>query len=464
MKYTVIGLILVLAIAIMPANAEMLKVTIHNPNDYDLTDYQVRIDLSGYLDSVGYLKVTNENGNDLKFCYEQANGECGVNPSSVIWVEVPKISANSDAVIYIEKSDRNYAVNGDQVFDFYDDFNDGIVDTNKWSKFIDDNDETIYESNGYLALYERGDNDGVWVRTKHIFETNGIIVELRVKGENVDMDARWGFTLTSIGHLQNNDGIYQCVPTKYDNLDSKERYYHLIGMQRDCLAIGKKLLSQTFENAKFIPKSGKLEAYYCGEHLSSTAIHPYAQGYFTIYQDGSADGGTLFVDYVIIRKYADVEPTITIEEAGPPTPKPKLTLTINCDSKLKQGEIRTAELTVENVGNANAKDITVTIISMSLGINIQKSYDLIPPNEARTISFKVSPNEAGRFTIKAKVEYWDDKGNKYIETTEKTITVEATEIITETTLPTGKGVSTPDFTIPTLITALAIVLALRRLR
>jgi len=57
----------------MPVNAETLKVTIHNPNDYDLTDYQVRIDSSGYLDSVSYLKVTDENGNDLKFCYEQAN-------------------------------------------------------------------------------------------------------------------------------------------------------------------------------------------------------------------------------------------------------------------------------------------------------------------------------------------------------------------------------------------------------
>ena len=171
-------------------------------------------------------------------------------------------------------------------------------------------------------------------------------------------------------------------------------------------------------------------------------------------------GGGYSIDWIRVRKYADIEPTITIEKAQALIPKPKLKLTINCDSLLKQGEIRTAELVIENVGNADAKDIVVTISSSSLGINVQKSYDLIPSKEARTVAFKVAPNEAGKFTVKAKVEYWDDKGNKYIETAEKTITVEATEVIAET----PKGKSIPDFTILTAITALAVVLALRRLK
>jgi len=95
-----------------------------------------------------------------------------------------------------------------------------------------------------------------------------------------------------------------------------------------------------------------------------------------------------------------------------------------------------------------------------LGINVQKSYDIIPPNEARTISFKVEPTEAGKYTIKAKVEYWDDKGNKFIETAEKTITVEPTETITPIKTPTNPR-SIPGFTIFSLLTAL-IVFALSR--
>ncbi len=34
-------------VAIMPASAKTFKVVIHNPNGYALTEYQVRIDLSG---------------------------------------------------------------------------------------------------------------------------------------------------------------------------------------------------------------------------------------------------------------------------------------------------------------------------------------------------------------------------------------------------------------------------------
>jgi hypothetical protein len=153
------------------------------------------------------------------------------------------------------------------------------------------------------------------------------------------------------------------------------------------------------------------------------------------------------------------EQTLHPTPTQPPTPKPKLELTINCDSLLKQGEIRTAELMIENVGNANAKDITVTVISTSLGINVQKSYDLIPPKEARTISFKVSPNEAGKFTIKARVEYWDDKENKYIETTEKTITVESTEIVTPITTQ-----KTPGYTALLTVVIIATITFIRLTR
>jgi len=58
----VMVLMLAMLVLMVPASAETLKVKIHNPNDYDLVDYQIRIDLSGYLDSVSYLKITDENG------------------------------------------------------------------------------------------------------------------------------------------------------------------------------------------------------------------------------------------------------------------------------------------------------------------------------------------------------------------------------------------------------------------
>lgn len=119
-----------------------------------------------------------------------------------------------------------------------------------------------------------------------------------------------------------------------------------------------------------------------------------------------------------------------------PVSKPKLKLTIDCDTMLKQGEVRNAELTIENVGSADAKDVKVTVTLPSLGVNVEKGYDVIPSKEARTITFQIAPNEAGKFKITAVAECWDEEGNKYIETTEKVIEVKPVPIVTATIVPT----------------------------
>ena len=54
--------------------------------------------------------------------------------------------------------------------------------------------------------------------------------------------------------------------------------------------------------------------------------------YLTIEVWGSPDVQCLseyWVDWIRVRKYADIEPTITIEKAELPIQKPKLKLTIN---------------------------------------------------------------------------------------------------------------------------------------
>lgn len=141
--------------AIKPLN-KTLKVVIHNPNNYDLRNYQVRINLSDYLELPALLKVTDNNGNLLRFCYEQSNGECGLAPSRVIWVKVPFIPAKGDTIIYLKPANKNCAVNGDQVFEFYDDFNDGIVDISKWSLI-----GTWSENGGIITSEKCPEGDGI---------------------------------------------------------------------------------------------------------------------------------------------------------------------------------------------------------------------------------------------------------------------------------------------------------------
>jgi len=113
------------------------------------------------------------------------------------------------------------------------------------------------------------------------------------------------------------------------------------------------------------------------------------------------------------------------------TSKPILSLNIDIDTLLKQGEIRKGTLTIKNEGNADAKSVKVKLSSESLRINIEKSYDKIPAGEAREFVFEVNANDAGTFKLSAYAEYWDDEGNKYVETSEEYIHVEAVGDVTE---------------------------------
>ena len=104
---------------------------------------------------------------------------------------------------------------------------------------------------------------------------------------------------------------------------------------------------------------------------------------------------------------------------------------------MRKGTIR-----VENIGNSDAKSVKVRLFSEGLGIDVEKSYVKIPPGEAREFLFEVSANEAGTFKLSAYAEYWDDKGNKYVETADKFVHVEA--VVLPTSQPTSQAPKTPE--------------------
>ena len=67
------------------------KIIIHNPNNYDLKDFQVKINISTIKDQF--------NGFIYPYCYEQENGECGDKKTNIVWTKIPLIKANSDLII-----------------------------------------------------------------------------------------------------------------------------------------------------------------------------------------------------------------------------------------------------------------------------------------------------------------------------------------------------------------------------
>jgi len=159
---------------------------------------------------------------------------------------------------------------------------------------------------------------------------------------------------------------------------------------------------------------------------------------------GKGDNGYFhgIIDEVCIYNRALSEEEIRALYEQGVAPRPKLAIEMDIDTSLKQGEVRKGTIRVENIGNSDAKSVKVRLFSEGLGIDVEKSYAKIPSGEAREFLFEVSANEAGTFKLSAYAEYWDDKGNKYVETADKFVHVEA--VVLPTSQPTSQAQETPE--------------------
>ncbi len=124
-------ILLLLTFLSMALMAQSYYMIIYNPNSQELKDFQVRAKLPS--DLVGKpIAIKDLSGNSVLFCYETSTGECTTNPAKgdgYIWVKVPSIPANGNVKLIV-RSGTNGAVEGNKVFELYDDFNEynGISD------------------------------------------------------------------------------------------------------------------------------------------------------------------------------------------------------------------------------------------------------------------------------------------------------------------------------------------------
>ena len=104
-------------------------ITISNPNNVELTNFQIKV--TGMPVDTKYT-IVDPTGKTIPYCFEQPNGECNnLLPSATIWLKVHQIPAKGTVRLTLKKTQKVVAVNGNQVFDLYDDFSNGI-DWSKW--------------------------------------------------------------------------------------------------------------------------------------------------------------------------------------------------------------------------------------------------------------------------------------------------------------------------------------------
>ncbi|MEM5766432.1 MAG: DUF2341 domain-containing protein [Candidatus Aenigmatarchaeota archaeon] len=136
------------------------NITINNTqNSNSLTDYQVLVTLDTQsLISAGKMKsdcgdirfLDSDDSTELNYWIES-----GCNSANTkIWVKVPSIPASSTKTIYLYYGNLSASStsDGEKTFEFFDDFDDGVFDMNKWG-ILEYGDLT--ESGGVLTLYWR---------------------------------------------------------------------------------------------------------------------------------------------------------------------------------------------------------------------------------------------------------------------------------------------------------------------
>jgi hypothetical protein len=183
------------------------------------TNYQVKLNItynSGMKADFGDLRFTNSVGTTLNYWVQSQTNST----SAVVWVKVDALTGAGDTTIYMYygNSVATTASNGNNTFDFFDDFNDGILDSAKWTKT--DTGNKITEADGKLKLYY-GSGSGNWDRAIYTIpsftrDNWSLEFDMRWTSDYVPYDAMmWGwkdnggdinYTNLIYGHYNQGDG------------------------------------------------------------------------------------------------------------------------------------------------------------------------------------------------------------------------------------------------------------------
>ena len=305
-------LLLPLLLLAMTLAAQGYYMMVHNPNSQDLRNFQVRVKLSAEL--VGKpISMTDQLGNPVPFCYETGVGECTTDPTQgdgYIWVKVPNIPANGDTKLIVQVG-TNGAVKGDQVFDFYDDFNEGSLNTNKW-KVIEG---SVEFDNGILVLNKPQTYQEVVTKNFNIL--NGV-VEVRWKWKYGGSWFSGGLFLEArrqpdgATYAANTGGYCNGFEIFYDS-DSDRSDWDILVKSYGC----SDLYEDKWYRVSFVVYGDHLKAIFKSEYdggkpnlvvLETTDDRINKAGAVGI-------GGWQYeyFDWIRVRKYAPQEPTVTFE-------------------------------------------------------------------------------------------------------------------------------------------------------
>ena len=154
------------------------EITVKENSGKTLTDYQVLVELNSANFDFSKAKSDGSdirfslNGEELNYWIEEWNPYA---KKAKIWVKVPYIPANGEVKIkmYYGNPSASAVSNGDKVFEFFDDFEDGVLDYTKWGTTIEPGGH-IVEENGYVEVKSGGlDINSILWSKKYFYDNYG---------------------------------------------------------------------------------------------------------------------------------------------------------------------------------------------------------------------------------------------------------------------------------------------------
>jgi len=212
------------------------------------------------------------------------------------WVKANLSNGTNQIYMYYGNPSAVSKSNGTAVFDFFDDFEDGIIDTSKWSV-----SGTVVESEGKLHIPNGGTGDNAFSINSF---GSGYILETEV---NVSNDGvHWGWAnstaLNTLMDFRRSSGnFYATISGGTDtNLGAADTSEHEWNIVRES------------DSSEKYYKDGTLVASY------TITISEPLRVFYRVYSGSYS--GILSTDWVRVRKFADPEPSVSSfgsEETAP---------------------------------------------------------------------------------------------------------------------------------------------------
>jgi hypothetical protein len=285
-------------------------VSIHENSSTNLTNYAVKV-------SVDFKPEMRSDFSDIRFT--DADGKTLLpywiesyipNASAVVWIKVPAIPAGKtkSAYMYYKSSTTTSASNGSAVFDFFDDFLGSSLDTDKWNT-VTSGGGTYAVNKGLLDLFCLGEPRFVKLTEKAAQSSQYYRVRSKLSVDVLDStigydnslrighDLKYRWNLKGSNNAKHHEGLEEAVTweDEYGRNISLNQWY-IFDIYWDGAYLRSEVDDTEYTWARQTTPMGLNAEIWCA------AGNP------------AGSGVSGHVDWILVRGYANPEPTAVVED------------------------------------------------------------------------------------------------------------------------------------------------------